>query len=272
MTVKSAVEVSVRRRDSVFATHSTLVLAAMAAADLLSGEKGFRLREAQFYTDLFANWLEFGKQRVGLSIQIVQLQRYLEASAKMGDVIVSSGRRAKTYRYSDAGFSTLIENLVGFERLLRADELVFLTYLLNEYQTQLLARLIPDGRFHSKARRAEVLDLVNPDRAVSRQIALVEDIRRDLVTRIEESDEITGFVLAELQLGKSCESAIKGMDQRFSYQLSGQRSFQELFSGVPRSMLEEELSKGFSRRNKMLFAKLLAHYSDLASTLKSLLT
>ena len=263
-------KVLLNRRDSIFTTHGTLVLAALAAADLLAGSKGWRLREAQFYVDLFANWLEFGKQRLGLSIQIVQLQRYLEKAEKNDEVSIHRKGRIATYRYSDKGFASLVENLVGFERLLRADELVFLTYLLNEYQAQLLARLLPEGRFHSKAHRAEMMELIDPNRAVKRQIALVEGIRMDLITRVEESDEITAFVVGELQAGKTCEAVIEAMDQRFSYQLSGQRSFRELFAEVPKAMLEEELTKGFTRRNKMLFAKLLDHYSDLAGTLKSL--
>ena len=260
------------RRDSVFETHGTLVLAALAASDLLAGTKGFRLRDAQFYVDLFANWLEFGKQQVGLTIQIIQLQRHLEKCQEHGEATVLKGRRSTSYRFTDTGFLKLMETLVGFEKLLKADELVFLTYLLNEYQTQLTARLIPENRFHSKDRKEEILSLINPENVLSRQIALVNSIRKDLTTRIEESEEITQFVRNELRSGKASGHIIAALDERFSYQLKGQRSFKELFAAVPESMLEEEISKGFSRRNKLLFAKLLTYYDGVASTLKSIVT
>ncbi len=258
------------RRDSVFETHGTLVFAALAATDLLAGAKGFRARDVQFYVDLFANWLEFGRQKVGFSVQIVQLQRYLLAAANRREVSLLKKKSATAYRFTDAGFIKLIETLVGFDRLLKADELVFLTYLLQEYHEPLSRRLVPDGRFHSKARKEEILNLIDPDRAVSRQIALVESIRRDLATRIEESEEITQFVLVELGKGHSCVQVIAAMDQRFTYQLSGQKSFRELFAAVPESMLEDEISKGFSRRNQMLFAKLLKYYDGVAHTLRAL--
>jgi|GEM_PF-2701016 len=258
------------RRDSVFETHGTLVLAALAASDLLAGSGGFRARDVRFYVDLFANWLEFGKQKVGFSVQIVQLQRYLAAAVKRREVTLLKVLAKPAYRFTDTGFLKLIETLVGFERLLKADELVFLTYLLQEYHELLSLRLIPEGRFHNKTRKQEILNLIDPDRAVSRQIELVHSIRRDLAVRIEESDEITHFVAAELGKGVPCAKVIAAMDKRFTYQLAGQKSFKELFAAVPESMLEDELSKGFSRRNQRLFAKLLKYYDGVERTLGAL--
>ena len=258
------------RRDSVFETHGTLVLAALAATDLLAGSKGFRTRDVQFYVDLFANWLEFGKQKVGFSIQVVQLQRYLMAAAKRREVEILKRSSVTVYRFTDSGFLKLLETLVGFDRLLKADELVFLTYLLQEYHEPLSHRLIPEGRYHSKTRKAEILHLIDPERAITRQAELVNSIRRDLANRIEESEELTRFVVSELGKGHTCHEVIKALDRRFTYQLAGQKSFTELFAAVPESMLEDEISKGFSRRNRMLFDKLLKYYDDVARTLQAL--
>lgn len=265
------------RRDSVFSGHGVVVIAALAAADLTSTSAGFRLRDAQFFTDLFANWLELGKARTAISIQIIQLQRYLEQASKAGAVEIQTLRKRTkrptyTYRFTDQGFLNLIKSLVGFDHLLRPEELTFLSYVLAEYQEQLMTRLLPESRFHPRAYRNEILELIDPDRILDRQLSLINLIRKDLATRIEESEEIVRFVRNEYAAGTATDSLIIKLDERFSYQLVGQRSFAELFGAVPKSMVGSELLNGFERRNRLLFAQLLRNFDMMAESLQNLRT
>lgn len=95
-------------------------------------------------------------------------------------------------------------------------------------------------------------------------------IRKDLATRIEESEEIVRFVRNEYAAGTATDSLIIKLDERFSYQLVGQRSFTELFGAVPKTMVGTELLNGFERRNRLLFAKLLRNFDMMAESLQNL--
>jgi hypothetical protein len=259
------------RKNSFAQNHKVLFLSAFLTSNILNTETGFRLRDIQFYFELFANWRELEKISPDFGVQLTQIKRMVQHFKLNGLLVGTRNGSRESFKFSLEGTLQLLEELVACDESLCVEDVIFVQYFIKTYKPYLIQYLLPTESPVKPQVRDRINFLVEHDGVVKNQIIILDCLLKDLKSRIRESEEIISFVKSKVEAGEALPKVIQQMNKQFIYQFSHRKSFSEVYGALPDALQDYEIREGMQHRNNNLFAKLIRSYETQRAFLVSLL-
>lgn len=236
------------RRFSAQQQHGDLFAAGTLAAFASNAHSGFRLRDAVFFINLLSNWCDcFTGCRV-LGITNIQAQRYLTTLVDKDWMLQRRGKGRPRYTLKPGGLVGLVRELARHPPEVQFGQFMFKYFFLRSYGLRIqglrhamASALSPESAIELEALcRAEVLKL-NQERYLEQSIKQLEH----RVRSSKEAAQIASSAYANEQLKKIME--------KHPYQLSSEKSLEQVLSMFAEPERKWELSIGSTMRAQLLW-------------------
>lgn len=257
------------RNFSLGSSFNVLFNAAIITSDVVF-EKGFLARDVQFYIELYANWMELAATRKSLNVQIVQVQRYMQALQNEKQLIATTTRAngRKRFRLNTEGRFSVLEQLAEPNEIYSFETVLFVRYIVRSYRKFILERIEKSAKL-SQAQRDRLEELLETKRVVSGQKVRYKNVLNALKTRIDECEAMSNFAV-EASKTKATRQIVKEVGEKFRFQLSYRKPFADLYSEFQEPLQIYELTHGLRERNVEFFEVLRDLYSAQLKILESL--
>lgn len=261
------------RRESVQTQFEPYFEAAVLGAHFKFQGSGFRQRDVRFLIELFTNWMEPLVGDVSLSVQNVQVARYLEGLSKAGWIQRSRKKTGEmpSYLLNRQGLIHLVSALVSKPHHLPLEQVFFVHYFLKSYGNLFNELIQRDNQTFSPSLKAELSALKDPQAVVRTQLGFVDKMIAKIEGRVEEATRASALGKEILDRGGDSAAVISAIQTKYPYELNNRKPLQELMKDLPEALRPWEMTEGLSNRASFLWKPMLAHLKQYRSTLAELL-
>lgn len=243
------------RSSSYFEQHSIFASAAAVASHASFPAAGFRPRDFRFRLELFLNWMDsFAREDRGeLSIQNVQVIRYLDSQVEQGILLRQQESTGPNYSMSAGGLLQMLTEIAARPTYRPYEQFFFAHYFVSTYR-DIFDKLFKDLPMeYPPTIVAEIHSLLEADHILQRQLRFAKRELDYLKLRSKESKVSSDLAKSKLQEGGSLEECVSEVEKHYPYQLNNQKPLSELFREIPEEMRYMELTDGFAMRALQLF-------------------
>lgn len=231
----------------------------MPCAILVVGmiKKEFRPKDLIFFIDLVKDVLMPSRHGFDISVQTIQVQRWLKRYVAWDWLMIRRRGRYETYHIKSEGLKGLAATLTSPEQHLDIQEALLIQELLDAYGPLLRAQ-IPDKNALGKAEPWLEL-LLAPKTILRRQWQILKKTIAHHERRQKESLQLQKYCQDGLAKGRSLEELLTDMPAPYSYSRQHQKPLGELLLEVPRPVAEFEMRKGFALRQERFYTPTLEY-------------
>lgn len=234
-------------------------------------QKGFRLKDVEFFYNLINNWLYDNQLEQLANIQLVQISREIDKYVKEGFIKRTKENRIPKFRLNHYGITYFFQSLSYPKQLTTADHTLTVYYLLKTYGKFFHNFLVNRDRFQSTIEINKIKELLNPNTVILNQISILKKIVQNLDDRICENDEMLRYINYKRTEGCALSEIVDAIDHKFSYQMAYQKPFKAFLKEIPSDLLEFEVRTGFKNRRDLLFRNKKNQYQKLIDQYQSYL-
>jgi len=259
------------RTETVAARHELFVATATVAAHASAQGGGFRQRDIRFFVELFSNWA-YPNQKAELSIQNVQIQRYLSYLGKDGFVRKIGKGSRPSFKLTRAGLLELLSRLVESKRERIPEEFLFLVTFLKGYREWLQRLARQEGEQFPPSLRIELDALLDTETLIQRELKDVEQRLTKLNARIEDAVKTSTLVSERLRQGIDFSSIVEEVERKMPYELNSRRPLSELISSIQPDQRRWELESGNRLRATTIWQPMKAMLEEYRKQLRGLVS
>jgi hypothetical protein len=240
------------RSETVTIRNELFVATATLASHASAQGKGFRQRDVRFFAELFSNWAH-PNQSAELSIQNVQIQRYLSFLAKEGFLKSVSRSTRPLYKLTRIGLLDLLTRLVESKRDQEPSQFLFLLFFLRGYREWLLQLVRLEGEQFPPSMRIELESLLDTSTLIQRELKSVDQQLAKLDTRIQDAKRTSTLVAERLKGGTTFDDVVFEVEKRIPYELNSRRPLSELIASIQPDQRRWELLEGNKLRASVIW-------------------
>lgn len=263
------------RRSSLANQHTALFAAAAIGAHANSADGGFRHKQVKFLLELCANWLEEGVNSTQISIQNIQIKRFLSSLVNEGYARVLPAKqssRGPLYRLTRLGLVHLLSLITDRSTKRSSSDLLFSLYFIKSYRERLLGLVREEGRQFPYAVQVEIEELLNPKRLLEGEINRVMRDKRTLENRIADSQQALQMIKSERRRGTPLKEIFTLWESKWPYAFNSQQPLGTLLGSLDPTLAKIEVDYGHENRLKVLWETSLVQINQYLALLRGMVT
>ena len=258
------------RKGSILKEGEDYLYSALIASFAVHGTAGFKASQYKFFTELLSNWMSSFYADGGLFLQNTQISRALDYFVSQGLVNKGAGKNKGLYFLTRGGMVDALYEVVRPAPLDKLDIFFFKYHFVTFYRKLVFELIDNELENYPRSFRVELESLFDRNNLLQAQRKVIDYEVNKLQKRIKESQSQYTLTQTLHNEGRSLNSIVKEIEQKYPYELNGQKGMSELFSQLSYSLKYLEIMEAPKLRVETLWKPTLKYLEHFLKQLESL--
>lgn len=224
----------------------------------------YRARDIKFFYELFNNWFATMVQDTK-SIQIIQIQRYLDKKIKKGEVIQAKAERFK-YTLSPIGILSTLKEVFESSDEINPNESFFRIYFISSYAPKFISLMDQKHMAFPFLVKDEIQMMLSTKRIFEKEFEKIDKAERVFKERRDSALACAKFV--EKRTSEvNFLNLLSEVEEKFPYEMNPVKPLSKLISELPTDFQKIEITSGMKKRATQLWNPVLENLSAYKNNL-----